>query len=93
VQSRPWLMGDDQPVAARVRVDAGHADAMLAEFGADATVVDEQADATVIEVAITNRAAFRVFVLGFLDHAEVLEPAELRDDIVGWLETVAKSTS
>ncbi len=93
VQSRPWLMGDEQPVAARVRVDAGHADAMLAEFGADAAVVDEQPDATVIEVAITNRAAFRVFVLGFLDHAEVLEPAELRDDVVAWLETVAKSAS
>jgi len=93
VQSRPWLMGDDAPVAARVRVDHGHADAMLAEFGADAAVVDEQPDAAVIEVAITNRAAFRVFVLGFLDHAEVLEPQALRDDIVAWLESVVKGAS
>ena len=31
---------------------------------------------------VVNRAAFRTFVLGFLDHAEVLEPPELRADIV-----------
>ena len=93
VQSRPWLMGDDPPVAARVRVDAGHADAMLAEFGADATVVDEAGDASVIEVSVTNRAAFRAFVLGFLDHAEVVDPPELRAEVVAWLEAVAASAS
>ena len=36
--------------------------------------------------AVTNRDAFRSFVLGFLDHAEVLEPPELRAEVVvGWL--------
>jgi proteasome accessory factor B len=38
---------------------------------------------------VSNRDAFRSFVLDFLDHAEVLSPAELRDDIVGWLTTMA----
>ena len=38
---------------------------------------------------MTNRSAFRSFVLGFLDHAEVLGPSELRDDMVAWLERVA----
>jgi predicted DNA-binding transcriptional regulator YafY len=59
---------------------------MLAELGADAT----EADDGTIEVAVTNRAAFRTFVLGFLEHAEVLEPAEVRAEIVTWLEKVAK---
>jgi predicted DNA-binding transcriptional regulator YafY len=40
-------------------------------------------------MAITNRAAFRTFVLGFLEHAEVLEPPEIRADLVTWLERVA----
>ena len=38
---------------------------------------------------MTNRAAFRTFVLGFLEHAEVLEPPEMRADVVTWLERVA----
>ena len=43
----------------------------------------------VVEVAVTNPAAFRTFVLGFLEHAEVLEPPEMRADLVTWLERVA----
>ena len=38
-----------------------------------------------MELPVTNRAAFRSFVLSFLEHAEVLEPPELRDDLVAWL--------
>ena len=40
----------------------------------------------VVELAVTNRDAFRSFVLGLLDHAEVLAPPELRADVVDWLE-------
>ena len=42
----------------------------------------------IVDVNVTNRAAFRSFVLGFLEHAEVLEPADLRAEIVDWLEQV-----
>ena len=34
---------------------------------------------------MVNRDAFRTWVLDLLDHAEVLGPPELRDDIVEWL--------
>ena len=37
---------------------------------------------------VRNVDAFRSFVLSFLDHAEVLEPAELRADVVAWLEAL-----
>jgi proteasome accessory factor B len=43
----------------------------------------------VLVFGVTNRDAFRGFVLDFLDHAEVLGPPELRADLVGWLESVA----
>ena len=39
----------------------------------------------VVELPVTNRAAFRSFVLSFLEHAEILDPPELRDDLVAWL--------
>lgn len=92
VESRPWLIGDDaQTIAVRVRVDAEHCDAMLAELGSDATIdeADAAADSSVIALSITNPAAFRTFVLGFLEHAEVLDPPELRADVVAWLERAA----
>jgi predicted DNA-binding transcriptional regulator YafY len=45
-----------------------------------------QDGSVVLAVHVTNRPAFRSFVLGFLDHAEVLGPPDLRDDMVSWLE-------
>jgi proteasome accessory factor B len=86
IEARPWLLGDEPAVTTRVLVDTGHDDAMLTELGPDATVVDTTSDGgTIIELQVTNRAAFRTFVLGFLEHAEVLEPPELRAEIVDWL--------
>ena len=41
------------------------------------------------EAGVTNREAFRSFVIGLLDHAEVLAPAELRADMVAWLTACA----
>ena len=87
VESRAWLLGDDPPVTVRVRVDAGYSDAMIAELGSDATVDETAADGdVVVEVTIANRAAFRSLVLGFVDHAEVLDPPDVRADIIAWLE-------
>jgi proteasome accessory factor B len=43
----------------------------------------------VVRMAVTNRAAFRSFVLGLLDSAEVLGPPELRAEVVDWLESMA----
>jgi proteasome accessory factor B len=84
VEDRPWLLGDDAGVTVRLRVDDDHRDALLSELGADAIVDDN--DDTIVEVVITNRQAFRSFVLGFLEHVEVLEPPDVRADIVHWLE-------
>jgi predicted DNA-binding transcriptional regulator YafY len=48
--------------------------------------VGEDPDGSVVvELPVTNRAAFRSFGLWVLEHAEVLEPAELRDDLIAWL--------
>jgi predicted DNA-binding transcriptional regulator YafY len=47
----------------------------------------------IVEVTVNNRPAFRSFVLGFLEHAEILDPPDLRADIVEWLEAVAAGTA
>ena len=40
-------------------------------------------------VPATNLDAFRSWVIGLVDHAVVLGPAHVRDDIVAWLRQVA----
>lgn len=83
---RGWELGDGDPIRALVRIDpvqAAHARHLLGP-------VEELADGGVVaELAVRNEEAFRSFVLSFLDHAEILEPAELRDDMVRWLEALA----
>jgi proteasome accessory factor B len=90
VEARPWMLGDEPPVTVRIAVDDEFLDLVLGELGSDATVVDEPADGTThIELVVTNRATFRAVLLGFLEHAEVLDPPEVRADLVAWLERIA----
>jgi proteasome accessory factor B len=91
VEARAWLIGDEASVVARVLVDADHADAFVTELGADATVLEETDAGVLIDVSVSNRSAFRAFVLGFLDHAEVVGPDDLRADVVAWLEAMVTS--
>jgi proteasome accessory factor B len=86
---KPWEMGDEDEITARVLIDAGQADRAVAELGEGAVVERRPDGAVVIELRVTNRAALRTFVLDFLERAELLEPTELRDDLVEWLRAIA----
>ncbi len=85
-RSEPWQLGEGEPVRARVLLDAGYAAMAIAIVGADAVVDQRDDGSAVIELPVTNPDGFRSFVLSFLEHAEVLEPPALRDDIVAWLD-------
>lgn len=80
---RGWELGDGEPVRARVRINAlqaAHARHLLGD-------VEELTDGDVIaEMDVRNVEAFRSFVVSFLEHAEVLEPPELRQSMIDWLE-------
>jgi len=83
---RGWELGDGEPIRALVRIDAvqaAHARHLLGS-------VEELPDGGVVaEMAVRNEEAFRSFVLSFLDHAEILEPPELRNEMIEWLEALA----
>jgi predicted DNA-binding transcriptional regulator YafY len=87
-QAPPWLLGGDEPVTARLLVDGDHAGWAVGQVGQGAVEARGADGSHVLEVAVTNRNAFRTFVLGFLDHAEVLGPPELRADVEAWLEAL-----
>lgn len=81
----PWELGGGEAVEARLLVDASQAAWATTQLGRDA-VEEWRADGSVVlRVKVTNRDAFRSFVLGFLDHAEILGPPEVRADMVEWL--------
>lgn len=82
----PWQMGDDAPVEARVLVDAGQAGWVLGQLGPAALEQRLPDGSVIVRLEVRNRPAFRSFVLGFLDHAVVLGPPALRDEMIAWLE-------
>lgn len=85
----PWSLPVDDPVVARVSFDAAVAPIVRSVLG-DAAVVEEDDDGNVVvELEVSHRDGFRSFVLGFLEHAEVLSPPVLREDVVEWLEALA----
>jgi proteasome accessory factor B len=85
----PWQLGDDDEVVAEVLVDASQAEWAAAEVG-EAAVAERRPDGSIVlKLAVTNVEALRTFVLGFLDHAEVLGPPALRDSMIDWLVQVA----
>jgi proteasome accessory factor B len=81
-----WEMGEEDPVVARLLVDADQAGWAVGFVGAEAVEERRPDGSVVLAVSVTNRPAFRSFVLGFLDHAEVLGPPLLRAETVEWLE-------
>ena len=85
----PWSLPVDEPVTARVAVDAVVAPIVRSLLGEDAVVDEDDDGAIVVELEVSHRDGFRSFVLGFLEHAEVLSPPDLRAAIVQWLEAVA----
>ncbi|MGI8776868.1 MAG: helix-turn-helix transcriptional regulator [Acidimicrobiales bacterium] len=84
----PWETGGDAPVAGRLLVDSDQAAWATGHLGTDAVEERRSDGSAVFAVRVTNRDAFRSFVLGFLDHAEVLGPPDLRADMVAWLEAL-----
>jgi len=87
-----WQLGEGQPVVAELLVDGDHAALARHELG-DETVAEERPDGSVVfAVPVTNRSGLRAFMLGFLDHAEVLGPPDLRAEMVEWLESMVAGT-
>jgi predicted DNA-binding transcriptional regulator YafY len=86
----PKMLGPDgDTTEAIVRVDAVRAPAVVRELGAD-RLVDTNPNGDVdVRVPCANREAFRSWVLGLMEHAEVRSPPDVRADIVEWLERQA----
>lgn len=84
-----WELGDAEPVDALLLVDADQTAWAAHQLGEDAVVERRDDGSAVFRLTVSNPEGFRSFVLTFLEHAEVLEPPELRRDLIDWLERLA----
>ena len=85
---KPWKLPGDGEYEADVIVDAAVAATAIAELGGDARV-EERADGSVrLRFLVSHPDAFRGWVLGLLDHAEVVGPPALRETVVRWLASM-----
>jgi proteasome accessory factor B len=92
VRLAPWELGEGTPVVARVLVDADQAALARTMVGPGIEVEDGPDGSVVVSLPVTSPDGLRSFVLGFLDHAEVLDPPELRQEMVDWLTRIAAAS-
>ena len=96
---QPWLFGGDGSASSEeavetavVWVDAVLASKAIADAGASAGVERSEADGSVtLTMPVRNRSSFREWVLGMLDHAEVVGPPAVREDVAAWLRAMAEA--
>lgn len=81
----------DDAVEAVVRIAALRAAAIERELGAHRVVTRHDDGSIDVFVPATNLDAFRSWVIGLVDHAVVLGPPEVRNDVVDWLRSVSVS--
>lgn len=85
----PKLLGDEPAARAEVLVDEPRAAAIERELGTAAVVRRLPDGAVVVEVPCTNLDAFRSWLFGLGEYAEVLGPAGVRSAVVEWLQAMA----
>src|SRR4051794_24665101 len=84
------LGGGGVDAVAVVRVDAARAGGVGRELGVERILARHADGAIDVEVPCANVPAFRSWVLGLLDHAEVRSAPEVRAAVVDWLTTMAE---
>ena len=82
-------MGDETPRQAQVLIDSEMASWAMAQLRPNDVVEHRDDGSIVVTLDVRNTEMFRDWVLSFLDNALVLEPTELVDEIVGWLEAIS----
>jgi len=90
---RPWDDGGPEQIRALVRFDPDQAQWALEALGPNTLREVESDGSHLFEVPVTAWEPFRSFLLGYLDHAELLEPPELRSDLLSWLQRYAEEDS
>ncbi|MEY2975189.1 MAG: putative proteasome accessory factor [Actinomycetota bacterium] len=88
----PMMLGADhhRVRTARILVAPRRAVAVERELGAERVLARHDDGSIEVAVPYANLGALRSWVIGLLEDAVVLEPDDLRDHIIEWLQEVAR---
>ncbi len=89
VPDDPWRGSEGDEADVALVVDPVEAPRVVQEVG-ERAVVERRTDGSVLlHLGVSSPTALRDWILGLLDHAEVVGPPSTRADITAWLESVA----
>ncbi len=88
--AEPWRPGEGGDDDVLLEVDAIEAPRVCEEVGPEAVVEQRHDGSVLLRLGVTSTDAMRSWVLGLLDHAEVVGPPDLRAGLVRWLESMAR---
>jgi predicted DNA-binding transcriptional regulator YafY len=81
----PWRAEGEDHVVTRILVDPMEGPRIAEEVGSDKVESRRDDGSVIIRLGVAGFPALRSWILGLLDHAEILEPPEFRAELVGWL--------
>lgn len=88
----PWRAADDDAEHVLLRVDAIEGPRVAAEVGEAAVLQRHEDGSVLLELGVSSFDVLRSWVLGLLDHAEVVGPPAAREAIVQWLDATLAAT-
>ena len=89
----PWRSEGDDHVVTRIRVDAMEGPRVAEEVGSDKVERREKDGSVIVRLRVAGFPALRHWILGLLDHAEILEPLEFRTEMRTWLAAIAAGST
>jgi len=86
----PWEYGDDI-TKVKLWISKDRAESAKKTLGENTTITKNADGSLLCTLAVSNPEPFRSMVIDFLEHAEIIEPEEVRIDFISWLEKLGKS--
>jgi proteasome accessory factor B len=93
LEEQAWHYGEGEPVTVRVRVDPGRVEEFLARAGAGVTAEPDADGGAVVTVPVRCVDGFLGTLFGFLEHAEVLGPPDVRARVVESLRAMSGASA
>ncbi len=84
----PWRTDGDDHVVTRIRVDAMEGPRVAEEVGGDKVEHRQDDGSVVLCLRVAGFPSLRSWILGLLDHAEILEPPAFRSELTAWLSQI-----
>ena len=90
IRSKPWEVPREEPATAKLLVEAPLVGWAARQLGEEAVAEQQDGGAAVFKIRVGDPEEFFRFVSFFLDDAEILEPANLRQRFVKRLTALAE---